>query len=176
MYYLLLEKGVALHLIDWLVFYAVLAIFQPYNGGPFIWTNLNPLHPTMHCAKFHWNWPSGSYPFGKRQSPTFEQTWIPFTQSRFVPSFGWNWPSGSGEDFSNWSMYFRFFIIISPSKRVWPFIWTNLKNPLYPRMHCAKFGWNWPIGSEEDDFSNSSMFFHNFVIISPWTGQSPSFK
>ena len=133
------------------------------------------LHPRMHCAKFHWNWPSGSYPFGKRQSPTFEQTWIPFTQSRFVPSFGWNWPSGSGEDFSNWSMYFRFFIIISPSKRVWPFIWTNLKNPLYPRMHCAKFGWNWPIGSEEDDFTNSSMYFHNFVIISPWTGQSPSF-
>ena len=25
-------------------------------------------------------------------------------------------------------------------KRAWPFIWTNL-NPLYLRMHCAKFGW-----------------------------------
>ena len=70
MYYLLFEKGVALHLIDWQVFYAVLAIFQPYNEKTiihflwiewfFIWTNLNPLHPRMHCAKFGWNWPSGS--------------------------------------------------------------------------------------------------------------------
>ena len=30
------------------------------KGGPFIWTNLNPLHPMMLCAKFGWNWPSGS--------------------------------------------------------------------------------------------------------------------
>ena len=28
--------------------------------GPFIWTNLNLLHPEMLCAKFGWNWPSGS--------------------------------------------------------------------------------------------------------------------
>ena len=26
--------------------------------GPFIWTNLNPLHPRMLCAKFGWNLPS----------------------------------------------------------------------------------------------------------------------
>ena len=25
-----------------------------------IWTNLNPLHPRMVCAKFGWNWASGS--------------------------------------------------------------------------------------------------------------------
>ena len=30
------------------------------KGGPFIWTNLNPLHRRMHCAKFGWNCPSGS--------------------------------------------------------------------------------------------------------------------
>ena len=35
--YLPLEKGVALHL-----------------------SNLNPRHPRMLCAKFSWNWPSGS--------------------------------------------------------------------------------------------------------------------
>ena len=35
-------------------------------------------------------------------------------------------------------------------------------------MLCAKFGWNWPNGSGEEDFFNSSMYFHNFVIISPW--------
>ena len=26
----------------------------------FIWTNLNPLHPRMHCARFGLNWTSGS--------------------------------------------------------------------------------------------------------------------
>ena len=25
----------------------------------FIWTNLNPRHPMMSCAKFDWNWPNG---------------------------------------------------------------------------------------------------------------------
>ena len=48
------------------------------------------------------------------------------------------------------SMYFRYFVIISPWDRVGPFIWTNL-NPLHPRMLCAKFGWNWPSGSGEED-------------------------
>ena len=46
---------------------------------------------------------------------------------------------------------FRYFVTISPWKRAWPFIWTHL-NPLYPRMLCAKFGWNWPCGSGEEDF------------------------
>ena len=83
---------------------------------PFIWTNLNPLHPRMHCAKF-----------------------------------GWNWPSGSGEeDLLISSMYFCNFIFISPWKRAGAFIWTNL-NPLHLRMFCAKFDWNWPSGSGEED-------------------------
>ena len=47
-------------------------------------------------------------------------------------------------------MYFRHFIIIFPWKRAWPFFWTNLY-PLHPRMLCAKFGWNWPSGSGEED-------------------------
>ena len=82
----------------------------------FIWTNLNPLDPRMLCAKF-----------------------------------GWNWHSGSGEeDFLISSMYFCYFKIISPWKRVGPFIWTL--NPLHPMMLCAKFGWNWHSGSGEGDF------------------------
>ena len=36
----------------------------------------------------------------------------------------------------------------------WPYIWTKL-NPLHPRMLCAKFGWNWPSGSGEDENVNS---------------------
>ena len=35
-------------------------IISPWKrAGPFIWTNLNPLHPRMLCAKFGWNWLSG---------------------------------------------------------------------------------------------------------------------
>ena len=55
-----------------------------------IWTNLNPLHPRILCAKFAWNWLSGS----------------------------------EEEDFFKISsMYFRYFVFISPWKRAWLFIW-----------------------------------------------------
>ena len=40
-------------------------------------------------------------------------------------------------------------------------------NPLHPRMHCAKFAWNWLSGFVED-FWNLLMYFCNFVIISFW--------
>ena len=53
-------------------------------------------------------------------------------------------------------MYFHYFVIISPRKRAGPFIWTNL-NPLHPRMLCAKFGWNWPCGSGEQDENVKSL-------------------
>ena len=52
-------------------------------------------------------------------------------------------------------MYFRYFVIISLWKRAGPFIW-NL-NSLYPRMHCAKFAWNWPSGSGEEDENVKSL-------------------
>ena len=92
-------------------------IFIPCKrAGPFIWTNLNPLHPRMLCAKF-----------------------------------GWNWLSGSGEeDFKISSMYFYYFVIVSPGKRAGTFNWSKL-NPLHSRMLCAKFGWNWPNESGEED-------------------------
>ena len=83
--------------------------------GPFNWTNLNPLHPGMPCAKF-----------------------------------GWNWPSGSGEDCLISSMYFRCFVIIYTWKRAGPFIWKKLEFP-HLRMLCAKFGWNLPSGSGEEE-------------------------
>ena len=69
---------------------------------PFIWINLNSLHPGILCAKFVWNWPSGSgedykmlsiyfhyfriTSLSKGRGPSFELTWIPFTQGYFVPS------------------------------------------------------------------------------------------
>ena len=63
-------------------------------------------------------------------------------------------------------MFFCKFVIISHWKRAEPFIWTNL-NSLQPKMICAKLSWYWPTGSGED-FLNLSMYFRNFVIISPW--------
>ena len=62
---------------------------------------------------------------GNGWDPSFEQTWIPFIQGCFVPSLVDIGPIDS-------SMYFRYFVIISPSKRAGPFVWTNL-NPLYPK-------------------------------------------
>ena len=105
-------------LISSMYFNYFIVIFPWRRGGSFIWTNLNLLHSRMLCAKF-----------------------------------GWNWLSGSGEEdfFLISSMYFHYFVIISPCKRAGPFIWTNL-NPLHPRMLCAKFGWNWLSGSGEEDF------------------------
>ena len=53
-------------------------------------------------------------------------------------------------------MYFRYFLIVSPWKRMWSFIWTNL-NSHHPRMLCAKFGWYWPSGSWEEDENVKSL-------------------
>ena len=58
-----------------------------------------------------------------------------------------------------------YFVIISLWKRTGPLICTNL-NLLHPRMHCAKFGWNWPSGSEEEDvfnFINVFSLFRNYL-------------
>ena len=87
---------------------------------------------------------------------------------------GWNWLSGSGEEeFIISSMYFHYFLIISPWKRTGPFICTNL-NPLHIRMLCAiEFSLNWPRGSREEGFKILSMYFLYFVIISPWKRTGP---
>ena len=57
----------------------------------------------------------------------------------------------------------RYFVIISPWKNAWPFLEINVCT-LHPRMRCAKFGCNWPIGSGENCFKNLLMYFHYFVI------------
>ena len=50
-------------------------------------------------------------------------------------------------------VYFPSFVFISPCKRMWSFIWTNM-NPLHPKMLCKKLGWNWPSGSWEEEEEN----------------------
>ena len=80
--------------------------------------------------------------------------------------FGQKWLIGSGgEDFLISSMYFRYFVIISPWKRAGTFIWTNL-NPLHPRIPSAQFGRKWLSGSGGEDFlSFVNVFspFHNYL-------------
>ena len=89
-------------------------------------------------------------PLGKERGPSFDQSWIPFTQGCFMQSLV---EIGSvvleKKIFLSSSMYFSYFIIISPWIRG-PIFWTNL-NSLHPRILCAKFGWNWPSGSGEED-------------------------
>lgn len=53
------------------------------------------------------------------------------------------------------------FVIISPWKKGWPLIWTNLKS-------CAKFDWNWFVLEKKLVFFISLMYFIYFVIISTW--------
>jgi hypothetical protein len=140
----------------------IFVIISPFNRTwPFRWTNLNSLIPRIICTKFDWIWPSGSgkedfkqfsvyfYSFAivspwRWASPSFEQTLIPLPPGQFVISLvkigqvvlekkTFKWPH-------------PIFVIISPLKRNWPFIWTIL-NSLYPRIICTKFDWNWLIGS-----------------------------
>jgi hypothetical protein len=66
--------------------------------------------------------------------------------------------------------HFYIFIIISPFKKTWPFIWTNL-NFLYPRIICTKFDWIWPADSGED-FWNFSVHFYSF-LLSPVEKDNP---
>ena len=52
----------------------------------------------------------------------------------------------------------------------------NTLHSFTPGCFCAKFGWNWPTGSGEEDFKNSSMYFRYFLIFSPLKGRGPSLE
>ena len=83
---------------------------------------------------------------------SFEQTWIPFTQGCFVQRLVEIGPVVLEKKILKFRQcIFAICVIISPWKRAGLFIWTNL-NPLHPRMLCAKFSWNRPSGSWEEDF------------------------
>ena len=127
-----------------------------------IWKTLSPFHPKLY-AKFGWNRPNGSAEDFKILSMYFcyfviishwKRAWpFIFTQGCLVPSLVEIGPVVLEKKFffKISSVYFRYLVITTPWKRAWPFILTNL-NPLYPRMLCTKFGWNWPSGSWEEDF------------------------
>ena len=75
-------------------------------------------------------------------------------------------------------MYFPYFLIISPRKWAGTFNWTNL-NSHYPRMLCAKFGWNWLIDSWKHDFKVCQSIFPISLLsphgkgCGPWINLNP---
>ena len=72
---------------------------------------------------------ANSPPPWKRVEPFVRIQLDPLHPRMLCNKFGKNWPSGSGEDdFSNLLMYFRYFVIISPRKRKYPFISINLNH------------------------------------------------
>ena len=96
-------------------------IFPWKRVGPFIWTNLNSLHPRKLCVKVGWNWPHGSgenflkfcqcmfatsllqmyIPLGG-WGPSFEQIWIS-AYTKFVWNWHWFWRSRRKcEKFQRW--------------------------------------------------------------------------
>jgi hypothetical protein len=56
-------------------------------------------------------------------------------------------------------------VIISPSNRAWPFIWTSLNS--LQRIICTKFDWFWPAGSGEEDFKKNFCVFLLFRYYFP---------
>ena len=97
------------------------------------------------------------------RGPWFEQTWNCTMPESFHVNL--NFPGQVVlEKILKW--YHPIFVIISPLKRICPFIWTNW-NSLHPRMICTKFDWNWPSGSGEDFLKFFSVFllFHYYLPL-----------
>ena len=95
------EKNMKCHQC-FLYYFTITCISSWKRPWPFIWTKLYFRHPRILCAKFGWNWLSGSrvedffylvyvfslfwwnLPFKKGWGPSFEKKLIPFTQGCFV--------------------------------------------------------------------------------------------
>ena len=89
-------------------------IISPWKrAGSFIWINLNSLLPRMFCAKFGWNWFSGSLNYVnvfslfpnflhlERVGSFIRINLNPLHPRKLCAKFGWNWFGGSGEEDEN---------------------------------------------------------------------------
>ena len=81
--------------------------YLPFKDRPFNWTNLNPFHSKMLCAKFGWNWPSGS---GE--------------EDQNVESFRWRWQRWWGTTDKFWSekltgVFGSGELKVTRTKRIW---------------------------------------------------------
>ena len=91
------------------IYFRYFFIISPWKRvGPFIWTNLNPLHPrciapslveigSVVLEKINFTFCQFIFAIsllsslGKRLGPSFEQIWIPITPRCFVPSMVGSW-------------------------------------------------------------------------------------
>ena len=123
-----LHKGalyqVWLKLAPWFWRRKILNSVNVFFCWPFIWKT--SLQQRMLCAKFGWFW--------RRRFLKI----LLFRNYHIVPSLVEISPVVS------LSCYYL------NLKTEGPFFWTNL-NLLHPRMLSAKFGWNWPSGSAEEE-------------------------
>ena len=90
------------------------------------------------------------------RGPSLEQTWILFYQWCIVPSLVEIGPEVLEKKIFYIINVFSLFRDYLPLEKGGTLIWTYL-NTLYPRMLCAKFGWNWPSGSGEEDENVKSL-------------------
>ena len=67
-------------------------------------------------------------------------------------------------------MNFRYFISISPLKKVGSFTWTNFNSFHRRFVLCSKIAWNWPCDSGEDFKKNSQCIF---AVVSLGKGRNP---
>ena len=143
-------------------------IFPLERAGPFIWTNLNPLYRSMHCANlvgivpmvlenFLFNFVNvfllfhNCLPLEKDRVNHFNKLASPFTQGCIRPRLVEIGPEVLEKIFKFCQCIFANLLFSPLGKgRALLNIWTNL-NPLHPRMLCAKFGWNWSSSSGEED-------------------------
>ena len=94
----------------------------------------------FHCVAIIYSW---------RNAGKFE---FPSPKKTFVLSLVEISPANIEEKTFKKYIYIYYVVpIISPEQMAKPVIWCRL-NPLYSKIFCAKFGWNWPSGSGEEVF------------------------
>ena len=147
--------------------FCIFVIISPLKRNwSFISTILKSLYQRMICTMFDWKWPAGSgedlffnmscnyhgFPIMAPPDPRvpwFEEIWIYIMSESFHVNMTFS--SSVVHEKTNFKWPHPIFVIISPLKRNWSFIWT-IQNPIYPRMICTKKDWNWRIGSGGEDF------------------------
>ena len=77
----------------------------------------------------------------------------PLYQKMLCAKLGWNWPTGSSEDHFKFVNVFSLFRNDLPLEKGVTIHLNKLVTPTHFRMLCAKFGWNWPSGSGEEDIT-----------------------
>ena len=139
-------------------FVNVFSLFRNYlrleKGGPFIWTNLNPLYLKMVCAKVGWYWHSGSGEVDFSNSLIYLHYFViishwkragsfiwtnlnPLYLRMISAKFGWNWPTGSREgDFFLFVNVFLLFCNNLPFEKGGALHLKKLESPLSKDALC----------------------------------------